>query len=59
MPMNTTWSTALDAAEVQGLVEDLGRGQVAAEAHPPVAQKVQVSGQPDWEETQSERRPSR
>ena len=25
----------------------------------PVAQKVQVSGQPDWEETQTERRPSR
>ena len=33
MPMNTTWSTRLDAAEVQRLVEDLGRRQVAAELH--------------------------
>ena len=31
--MNTRWSTRLDAAEVQHLVEDLGRGQVAAELH--------------------------
>ena len=35
MPMNTRWSTRLDAAEVQHLVEDLGRGQVAAELHLP------------------------
>ena len=47
------------AAEVQRLVEDLGRGQVAAEAIRPVAQKLQVSGQPDWLERQTERRPSR
>ena len=49
----------LDAAEVQDLVEDLARGQVAAELHRPVAQNVHVSGQPDCEETQTERRPSR
>ena len=33
MPMKTTWSTRLDAAEVQRLVEDLRRGEVAAELH--------------------------
>ena len=33
MPMKTPWSTRLDAAEVQRLVEDLRRGQVAAELH--------------------------
>ena len=49
----------LDAAEVERLVEDLARGQVAAELHRPVAQNVQVSGQPDCDETQTERRPSR
>ena len=49
----------LDAAEVQRLVEDLRGGQVAAERIAPVAQNVHVSGQPDCEETQSERRPSR
>ena len=31
--MNTRWSTRLDAAEVQDLVEDLRGGQVAAEPH--------------------------
>ena len=33
MPMNTRWSTRLDAAEVQHLVEDLRRAEVAAEPH--------------------------
>ena len=40
-----------------------GRGSDAVRLRPnairPVAQKVQVSGHPDWLETQSERRPSR
>ena len=34
MPMNTAFVTALRAAEVERLVEDLGGGEVAAEAHP-------------------------
>ena len=59
IPMNTAWFDGLDAAEVERLVEDLRRGQVAAEAHAPVAQNVHVSGQPDCDETQIERRPSR
>ena len=49
----------LDAAEVKRLVEDLRGAQVAREAHRPVAQNVHVSGQPDCEERQIERRPSR
>ena len=49
----------LDAAEVKRLVEDLRGGQVAPERIAPVAQNVQVSGQPDWLDRHSERRPSR
>ena len=49
----------LDPPEVQHLVEDLRGAQVAAEPHRAVAQNVHVSGQPDCEETQIERRPSR
>ena len=45
--------------EVERLVEDLRGGEVAAERHRAVAQNVHVSGQPDCEERQSERRPSR
>ena len=50
----------LEAAEVERLVEDL---RTAVRLRPkriaPVAQNVHVSGQPDWEETHTERRPSR
>ena len=49
----------LPPPEVQRLVEDLRGGQVATERIAPVAQNVHVSGQPDCEERQSERRPSR
>ena len=35
MPMNTQWSTSADPAEVERLVEDLRRGQVAPELHLP------------------------
>ena len=49
----------LDPAEVERLVEDLRGGQVAPERIEPVAQNVHVSGQPDCEDRQSERRPSR
>ena len=43
MPMKTAWSTAVDAAEVQRLIEDLRGGQVAAERHP--AGRAEVAGQ--------------
>ena len=49
----------LDPAEVERLVEDLPRGEVAAERICPVAQNVHVSGQPHCDETHTERRPSR
>ncbi len=59
MPMNTAlvtasvrrkWSAWSRISEVVRLRPNLMR---------PVAQKVQVSGQPDWLDRQSERRPSR
>jgi hypothetical protein len=49
----------LDAAEVQHLVEDLDAVRLRPNFIVPVAQNVHVSGQPDCEETQIERRPSR
>ena len=50
----------LDAPEVERLVEDLRRASDCGRTRiAPVAQNVQVSGQPDCDETQTERRPSR
>ena len=49
----------LDAPEVKCLVEDLPGREVAPNCICPVAQNVHVSGQPDCDETQTERRPSR
>ena len=43
MPMNTAFVTALRAAEVERLVEDLGGREVAAEAHP--AGRAEGAGQ--------------
>ena len=59
IPMKTAWSTSLDAAEVECLIEDLRDGQFLPKRIAPVAQNVHVSGQPDWDERQSDRRPSR
>ena len=59
MPMKTAWFTLLEATEVERLVENLPRRQVATKRIAPVAQNVHVSGQPDWDERQSERLPSR
>jgi hypothetical protein len=58
MPMKTAWSTGslrrkCSAWSRISLVVRLRPNFIA-----PVAQKVQVSGQPDWELRQSERRPS-
>ena len=59
MPMKTSVVDRLDAAEVQRLVEDLARRvRLRPNFIVPVAQNVQVSGQPDCDDRQSERRPS-
>jgi hypothetical protein len=57
--MNTQWSTRLHAPEVERLVEDLRRGQVAAEAHLPGRAEGARERAADCDETQIERRPSR
>ena len=58
MPMNTAWLQAPGAGSAE-LVEDLGRREIAAEAHR--ARGAEGAGQQaaDWLETHSERRPSR
>ena len=59
MPMNTRWSSG----SMRRKCRTWSRISDALRLRPnfivPVAQNVQVSGQPDWEETQTERRPSR
>ena len=59
MPMNTRWSTG----SIRRKCRTWSRISEAVRLRPnfivPVAQNVQVSGQPDCEETQTERRPSR
>ncbi len=59
MPMNTRWSTG----SMRRKCSTWSRISDAVRLRPnfivPVAQNVQVSGQPDWEDTQTERRPSR
>ena len=59
MPMNTRWSTG----SMRRKCSTWSRISEAVRLRPnfivPVAQNVQVSGQPDCEETQIERRPSR
>ena len=60
MPMNTQWSTRLDSrrkCSAWSRISDAVR--LRANFIAPVAQNVHVSGQPDCEETQIERRPSR
>ena len=59
MPMNTRWSTG----SMRRKCSTWSRISEAVRLRPklivPVAQNVHVSGQPDCEETQTERRPSR
>ena len=59
MPMKTAWLTA----SVRRKCSAWSRISEAVRLRPnfirPVAQNVQVSGQPDWLDRQSERRPSR
>ena len=59
MPMNTRWFSG----SMRRKCRTWSRISLAVRLRPnfiePVAQNVQVSGQPDCEETQTERRPSR
>ena len=59
MPMNTTWLTS----SLRRKCSAWSRISEVVRLRPnfivPVAQKVHVSGQPDWLERQIERRPSR
>jgi hypothetical protein len=58
MPMNTAWSIASRRRKCRAW----SRISPAVRLRPnriwPVAQNVQVSGQPDWEERHNERRPA-
>ena len=59
MPMNTRWSTGSMRRKCStwSRISDVVR--LRPNFIVPVAQNVQVSGQPDCDETQTERRPSR
>jgi hypothetical protein len=58
MPMKTAWSTASMRRKCSAWSRISDAVRLRPNFIAPVAQKVQVSGQPDWEERQSERRPS-
>ena len=49
----------LVAPEVESLVEDFDDVRFLPKRIAPVAQNEQVSGQPDWDDRHSDRRPSR
>ena len=59
MPMKTAWSTSVSRRKWSAWSRISEAVRLRPNAIAPVAQNVQVSGQPDWEERQSERRPSR
>ena len=59
MPMNTAWFTGSSRRKCRAWSRISDAVRLRPKRIVPVAQKVQVSGQPDWLETQSERRPSR
>ena len=59
MPMKTQWSTGSSRRKCSAWSRISDAVRLRPNAIRPVAQKLQVSGQPDWLERQSERRPSR
>ena len=59
MPMKTTWSIASARRKCRAWSRISSAVRLRPNFICPVAQKVQVSGHPDCEETQTERRPSR
>ena len=59
MPMKTAWLTASFLLKCSAWSRISEAVRLRPKRIVPVAQNVQVSGQPDWELTHSERRPSR
>jgi hypothetical protein len=59
MPMNTTWSTSSTRRKCSAWSRISEAVRLRPNFIEPVAQNVQVSGQPDCELRHSERRPSR
>ena len=59
MPMKTQWLTGSIRRKCSAWSTISDAVRLRPKRICPVAQKVQVSGQPDWEETQIDRRPSR
>ena len=59
MPMNTQWSIGSTRRKCSAWSRISDAVRLRAKRIAPVAQNVHVSGQPDCEETQIERRPSR
>ncbi len=59
IPMKTQWSMASIRRKWSAWSTISAAVRLRPNFIVPVAQKVQVSGQPDWDETQIERRPSR
>ena len=59
MPMKTAWLTASFLLKCSAWSRISEAVRLRPKRIVPVAQNVQVSGQPDWLDTHSERRPSR
>ena len=59
MPMKTRWFTGSSRRKWSTWSRISDARRLRPKRIAPVAQNVQVSGQPDWDETQTERRPSR
>ena len=59
MPMKTQWSTASSRRKWSAWSRISETVRLRPKRIAPVAQNVHVSGQPDCDETQIERRPSR
>ena len=59
IPMKTAWSTGSIRRKWRAWSRISDEVRLRPKRMPPVAQKVQVSGQPDWLDRQSDRRPSR
>ena len=59
IPMNTRWLTASARRKCSTWSRISHEFRLRPNRIEPVAQNVHVSGQPDCEETQTERRPSR
>ena len=59
MPMKTRWLTGSIRRKWSTWSRISEERRLRPKRIAPVAQNVHVSGQPDWDETQTDRRPSR